>query len=114
ATVLQVPFGRVLKAHYSNHITGFCRWVVRADGQILGAQICGPGASELMATMALALHQEVPLHRLDRLPTLPHSLAAIIPAMVNTWHQQRWQPGTWRRDWAENWFNWRRTRRRQW
>ncbi|WP_017302484.1 FAD-dependent oxidoreductase [Nodosilinea nodulosa] len=114
ATVLQVPFGQVLKTHYGDDITGFCRWMVRADGQLVGAQICGPGASELMQTVALALHQEIPLQRLDRLPTLSPSLAAMVPLMIDTWQQQRWRPGTWRRDWAENWFNWRRTRRRRW
>jgi pyruvate/2-oxoglutarate dehydrogenase complex dihydrolipoamide dehydrogenase (E3) component len=110
ARVLQVPFGQLLKAHYGDDVTGFCRWVVRANGQIVGAQICGPGASELIHTLALAMQQSIPLHQLERLPTLPHSLAAILPLMVSTWQQQRWQPGTWRRDWAENWFNWRRSR----
>ncbi|MGB3309526.1 MAG: FAD-dependent oxidoreductase [Nodosilinea sp.] len=108
--VLQVPFGHILKAHYGDDITGFCRWVVRANGQIVGAQICGPGASELIHTLALAIQHGIPLHQLDRLPTLPHSLTAILSLMVSTWQQQRWQPGTWRRDWAENWFNWRRSR----
>lgn len=112
-TVVQVPFGRVLKAHYGDDITGFCRWVVDDNGQILGAQVCGPGASELMHTVALAVQQSIPLQRLDQVPTLSPSLAAMIPAMVGTWQQQRWYQGTWRRDWAENWFNWRRTRRRR-
>lgn len=114
ATVVQVAFGQMLKTHYGRDITGFCRWIVRADGQILGAQICGPGASELMHTVALAVHQGIPLPRLDRVPTLSPSQAEIIPLMVREWQQQRWQQGTWRRDWAENWFNWRRSRRRRW
>jgi pyruvate/2-oxoglutarate dehydrogenase complex dihydrolipoamide dehydrogenase (E3) component len=112
ATVVQVPFGDVLKAHWAEEITGFCRWVVHRDGRLLGAYICGPGASELMQIAAIALHQNIPLQRLDQLPTLPHSLAAILPGLVSEWQRQRWQPGTWRRDWAENWFNWRRSRRR--
>jgi pyruvate/2-oxoglutarate dehydrogenase complex dihydrolipoamide dehydrogenase (E3) component len=114
AIVVQVSFGHVLKAHFSEDITGVCRWVVHRDGQLLGAHICGPGASELMQTVALALYQHIPLQQLDRLPSLPHSLAAMLPLMVDEWQRQRWQPGTWRRDWAENWFNWRRSRRRRW
>lgn len=110
ATVLQVPFGQLLKAHQGDDITGFCRWVVRGNGQLVGAQICGAGASELIHTLALAMQRGVALHQLERLPTLPDSLAAILPLMVSTWQQQRWQPGTWRRNWAENWFNWRRSR----
>jgi hypothetical protein len=35
----------------------------------------------------------------------------MVPCLVEAWQRQRWQPGTWRRDWAENWFNWQRTRR---
>ncbi|MBE9158021.1 NAD(P)/FAD-dependent oxidoreductase [Nodosilinea sp. LEGE 06152] len=110
AAVLQVPFGQLLKAHHGDDITGFCRWVVRGNGQLIGAQICGPGASELIHTLALAMQQGIALPQLERLPTLPHSLAAILPSMVSAWQQQRWHPGTWRRDWAENWFNWRRSR----
>ncbi|PZU96926.1 MAG: hypothetical protein DCF32_21165, partial [Leptolyngbya sp.] len=81
ATVVQVAFGQILNPHYGNDITGFCRWLVRADGQILGAQICGPGASELMHTVALAIHQKIPIQRLDRVPTLSPSQAEIIPLM---------------------------------
>lgn len=114
AMVLQVPFGQVLKAQLTEDSTGFCRWVAHRNGQLLGAQICGPGTSELMQTVALALHRRIPLQHLHRLPTLSPSLAAMVPLMVGEWQRQRWQPGTWRRDWAENWFNWRRSRRRRW
>jgi hypothetical protein len=64
-----------------------------------------------MYAVALAVQQSIPLQRLDQVPTLSPSLAAMIPAMVDSWQRQRWHQGTWRRDWAENWFNWRRTRR---
>ncbi len=114
ATVVQVAFGQILKPHYGSDITGFCRWLVRADGQLLGAQICGPGASELIHTVALAIDQNISLLQLDRVPTLSSSQMAVIPLMVSEWQQQRWQHGTWRRDWAENWFNWRRSRRQRW
>ena len=112
ATLVQVPFGHVLKAHWGEDITGFCRWLVHRNGQLLGAQICGPGASDLMQVVALAVQQQIPLPQIDRLSALPHSLAALLPLMVDEWQRQRWQPGTWRRDWAENWFNWRRSRPR--
>jgi pyruvate/2-oxoglutarate dehydrogenase complex dihydrolipoamide dehydrogenase (E3) component len=112
ATLVQVPFGQVLKAHWGDDITGFCRWLVHRNGQLLGAQICGPGASELMQVVALAVHQQMPIQRIDRLSALPHSLATLLPLLVDEWQRQRWQPGTWRRDWAENWFNWRRSRPR--
>ncbi|WP_035984256.1 FAD-dependent oxidoreductase [Leptolyngbya sp. KIOST-1] len=113
ATVLQVPLGQVLKAHCGPDILGFCRCTVRADGHILGAQICGAGASDLIHALTQAQHQGIPLHRLERLPTLPHSLSAILPLLGAAWQQQRWRPGTWQRDWAENWFNWRRSRPRR-
>jgi len=60
------------------------------------------------------MHQGIPLQRLERVPTLSHSHAAMVLFMADTWQQQRWHQGTWRRDWAENWVNWRRSRRRQW
>ena len=113
ATVVQVPFGAVLQSHRLGDITGFCRWIVHRNGQLLGAHICGPGAEELIQTVTLAIHQRIPLQRLERLPTLPPSLGAMVPCLVEAWQRQRWQPGTWRRDWAENWFNWQRTRRQR-
>jgi pyruvate/2-oxoglutarate dehydrogenase complex dihydrolipoamide dehydrogenase (E3) component len=112
-TVVQAPFGRVLRAHYGEDITGFCRWVVRADGQIVGAQMSGPGVDDLMQITALAVQRGLPLQQLNRLPTLPHSLGAMLPLLIDQWQRQRWQPGGWRRDWAENWFNWRRSRPRR-
>ncbi len=110
AQVVQVPFGEAIAAHLGGDITGFCRWIVHRDGRLLGVQLCGPQARELMQTMALMVQPPLRLQQLEHLPHLPHGYGELLTSLVAAWHQQRWQPGTWRRDWAENWFNWRRSR----
>ncbi|MEL6882827.1 MAG: hypothetical protein AAFP09_20045, partial [Cyanobacteria bacterium J06607_10] len=48
----------------------------------------------------------------ERLPGLPtaQSLSGLVRTAAQKATRSRWQPGNWRRDWAENWFNWRRSR----
>jgi pyruvate/2-oxoglutarate dehydrogenase complex dihydrolipoamide dehydrogenase (E3) component len=110
-TRLQVPFSQVGRFQLSGDIIGFCRWVVHRDGRILGAQICGAGASDLIQTVAWLIQQDIPLHRLSQLPHLPATATEMLVRTAESWQDHRWQRGTWRRDWAENWFNWRRSRR---
>lgn len=110
AQVLQISLGQVANTQTSGDITGFCRWVVHRDGRLLGAQLCSSNASELIQPLARLMQQGIRMHEWESLPWLPHSLSEIIPQLVALWQQHRWQPGTWRRDWAENWFNWRRSR----
>ncbi|MFM7220000.1 MAG: FAD-dependent oxidoreductase [Nodosilinea sp.] len=109
-TVLQAPLSGVVSSHLSDHTTGFCRWVVDQEGQLLGAQVIGPEADQILATLAMTLQHRLGLPDLAQIPRLPYSSSEILNQLLETWQQQRWQPGRWRRDWAENWFNWRRTR----
>ena len=108
-TVLQVPYSSLASAHLSGHTTGFCRWVVHRDGQLLGAQVCGPGADQILATLVTTLQHQLSLKDLAQLPRLPYGCSEVLNQLVEAWQRQRWQPGQWRRDWAENWFNWRRS-----
>jgi len=110
AQVVQLPFSEAIATHLGGDITGFCRWIVHRDGRLLGAQLCGPQAKELMTTVALIVQQNLPIPQIDRLSSLPHANSELLTGMVAAWQHQRWQPGTWRRNWAENWFNWRRSR----
>jgi len=109
-TVLQAPLTGVVSSHLSDHTTGFCRWVVHQEGQLLGVQVIGPEADQVLATLAMTLQHRLGLPDLAQIPRLPYSSSEILNQLLETWQQQRWQPGRWRRDWAENWFNWRRTR----
>ena len=110
ALVLQANLGETMAAHLAGDITGLCRWVVHRDGRLLGAQIWGNHAQELIQTVAGMMQRNQRLHQWDRGLALPHSHSEILEQMMALWQRQRWQPGTWRRDWAENWFNWRRSR----
>lgn len=111
AQVLQVSLDQVPQAHGMGDVTGFCRWVVHGDGRLLGAQVLGPQARELVQTLALVMHQGLTVDRLGLAPWLPDSFSSLVPALAAQWQRGRWRPGRWRRDWAENWFNWRRSRR---
>lgn len=110
AVVLQLYLGNTLSTHLSGDVTGLCRWVVHRDGRLLGAHIWGACARDLIQPVAAMVQHNGRIQHWERLSALPHSHAEILEQMVVVWQQQRWQPGTWRRDWTENWFNWRRSR----
>ena len=110
ATVLQVPLSGLVSSHLTDHTTGFCRWVVHREGLLLGAQVVAPEADQVLVILAMALQHRLGLQHLAQIPRLPYGSSEILHQLLEAWQQQRWQPGRWRRDWAENWFNWRRTR----
>lgn len=110
ASVIQVYLGDTLAAHLAGDTTGLCRWVVHRDGRLLGAQIWGTCAPDLIQTVATMMQNDRRIQHWDRFSALPHSHVDLLEQMVAAWQRQRWQPGQWRRDWAENWFNWRRSR----
>lgn len=98
------------KAQWLESTTGFCKLMAHRKGQILGAHGVGPDANEWVQTMAWLMSQKTPWTAIANHPTLPHSLNDILRQTAQQWERDRWQPGQWRRDWAENWFNWRRSR----
>ncbi|MGF1523606.1 MAG: FAD-dependent oxidoreductase [Leptolyngbyaceae cyanobacterium] len=98
------------KAQWLESTTGFCKLIAHRNGQILGVHGVGPGASEWVQALALLMAQKVSWHAVAGHPLLPHSLSVILQQAAGQWERDRWQPGQWRRDWAENWFNWRRSR----
>ncbi|MEL6382366.1 MAG: NAD(P)/FAD-dependent oxidoreductase [Cyanobacteria bacterium J06626_18] len=98
------------KAQWLESTIGFCKLIAHRNGQILGVHGVGPEASEWVQMMALLMAQKVSWHAVADHPLLPHSLGDIVRQAMQQWQRDRWQPGQWRRDWAENWFNWRRSR----
>lgn len=108
--VLQQAFSDSLEAHLLEEPTGFCKLVAHRNGTLLGAALVGPQASDLVQTLALLVGQPDGMVKLADFPAIPQTLTDLLVGAAQLWQQQRWQPGRWRRDWAENWFNWRRSR----
>ncbi|MEM7650334.1 MAG: hypothetical protein AAF283_14225 [Cyanobacteria bacterium P01_A01_bin.70] len=108
--VAQQPLYQNPKAQWRNATRGFCKLLAHRDGHLIGAHGVGPEATEWMQTVALLMAQRTPWWQLTNFPALPDSFTEILRQTTQQWERDRWQPGGWRYDWAENWHNWRRSR----
>ncbi|RZM77251.1 FAD-dependent oxidoreductase [Leptolyngbya iicbica] len=95
-------------AQWREATSGFCKLIAHRDGRLLGCHSVGPEASVWVQAVALLMAAKTPWWHLANSPTLPDSLMEIVRQAAQQWESDRWQPGQWRRDWAENWCNWRR------
>ncbi len=107
--VLRQYFKAVAAAQILGEITGFCKILVRHNGEILGATLVGMEAAELMGAIALAMQQKIKVDALSQLPAISPTLSEIIQQTANEWHQQRLQKNTRLQDFLEGWFNLRRS-----
>jgi pyruvate/2-oxoglutarate dehydrogenase complex dihydrolipoamide dehydrogenase (E3) component len=57
--ILRQPWQTLEKAAMQSETTGFCQIIVRRNGVILGAQMVGLGASEAIASIALAMRSKL-------------------------------------------------------
>lgn len=101
-----------VKAHLQEETIGFCKLVAHRNGEILGASLIGPQAGDLVQTLAILITEKGRMNAIAAFPAAPHTLTELLTQTAQQWQQTRWQPGHWRRDWSENWFNWRRSIRR--
>ncbi len=110
STALQVyeqPWGD-RGSHWRRSLAGVVKLLV-VRGRWVGIHAIGDGARAIAASLALAppgalaplLHNLIP----------PDSPLTALQELARQWEQQRWQPGHWRRDWAENWCHFWRSRR---
>ncbi|MGB3296515.1 MAG: FAD-dependent oxidoreductase [Phormidesmis sp.] len=93
-------------------LPSYCK-LVSVHDRLLGVHLFGEGASALIQPMAAMIGH--PVRKLDSLQVfstdgVAHDLAGLVSLAGRQSQRSRWQIGHWRRDWAENWFNWRRSR----
>ncbi|MEM1240699.1 MAG: FAD-dependent oxidoreductase [Cyanobacteria bacterium P01_H01_bin.26] len=87
--------------------TNFCKLIILGQ-RLIGAHLMGGGAPTWVANLG----RNPTVHCLYQRSTTsvqPGTLSEAIHQALGQWHGGRWSEGHWRRDWAENWFNWRRS-----
>jgi pyruvate/2-oxoglutarate dehydrogenase complex dihydrolipoamide dehydrogenase (E3) component len=78
--------------------SGFCQVIVTPKGTILGAEIFGHNAPELIQTFAIAIHNRLKIADLTAVPCLSPSYTEFIYQTAQEWHtyqRQRRQKLTW-------------------
>lgn len=85
----------------------YCK-LICYDGRVQSLHLLGEGASELIQPLAMSIGK--PIGSVMAELTGADGLAGVVKEGVAQSQQYKWQPSYWRRDWAENWFNWRRSR----
>ena len=93
------------KAQIQNETTGFCKLIVRRNGEILGAHWVGVGATEAIGAIALAMRQNLGVEAIAQLPMLAPTAAELLQQTAQQWQQRRLVE---RRDRLETWFSLRR------
>ena len=105
--VLKQFYPRLDRAYLQGETTGLCKFVVQANGQILGAHWVGAGAAEHIPLVAWAMQQRYRVQDLANWVPIDSTYAEIIRQMVTTWQNQRCQ-----RD--QGWRRWLFNLRRNW
>ena len=106
--VVKQYFKNVTQAIIRDATTGFCKLVVRHNGEILGACIVGQDAGELIGTIAVAIKEKIKLGQLSDIPSPLPTMSAIISQTALEWQQQSWRRNRLLRSWLEFWWHWRR------
>jgi len=96
------------KAQLWGETTGFCKFLVRHNGEILGASIVGAEASELIGAIALAMQHKIKLGAISQLPHASPTLSEIVYKTAREWQRQRLGDNQNLQNFLECFFNLRR------
>ena len=107
--VLRRYFKGVDKAQMRGETTGFCKILVLKNGEIIGAHLVGPEASELIDAIALAMQQGMKVSAIAHLPTIFPTLGDINSQTASDWSQQRLNQNLSKQNFLESFFNIRRS-----
>jgi pyruvate/2-oxoglutarate dehydrogenase complex dihydrolipoamide dehydrogenase (E3) component len=77
-TVLRHPWQTLEKAAMQSETTGFCQIIVRRNGVILGAQMVGVGASEAIASIAIAMRSKLRVEAIAQSAMISPTFSQII------------------------------------
>jgi pyruvate/2-oxoglutarate dehydrogenase complex dihydrolipoamide dehydrogenase (E3) component len=113
--VVRQYYKGIAQAQIRGETTGFCKFLIHSNGEILGAYIIGSQAAETIGAIALAMKQKIKLNRnivrgllqVD-FPYVDLSFAEILQQTATLFYQQKLQQSRNWRKLLNTWFNWRR------
>ncbi|MGA7937611.1 MAG: NAD(P)/FAD-dependent oxidoreductase [Kovacikia sp.] len=108
--ILRQYFKTLPKAQIQGETTGFCKLIVRRNGEILGAHLVGPQTSELIGPIALAMQQRLKVQALANLRLPSPTISEIINQTAAEWQRLKLARNTRLQDFLEGFFDWRRSR----
>ncbi|AFZ03051.1 dihydrolipoyl dehydrogenase family protein [Calothrix sp. PCC 6303] len=108
--ILKQYFKTLVSAQISDETTGICKLVILQDGTILGANIIGKNATELINIVTLAIHKKIKVSSLQNLAPIQPSFAEIFAIMANNWQQLRLENSPRWQEFLETLFQFRRER----
>lgn len=103
--VVRQYFKSIAQALVLGETTGFCKLVVRRNGEILGAHIVGPEAGELIGAIALAMKNKIKLGAIADLPHPSPTLSEILHKTATEWRRQHLSRNKTLKNFLESFFN---------
>ncbi|MGB3513641.1 MAG: NAD(P)/FAD-dependent oxidoreductase [Microcoleaceae cyanobacterium] len=107
--VFRQHFKNIDQAHILDETTGFCKFIARKNGEILGVSIVGTQASEIVHIMALAIRQGIKMEAIAELPHIWPTISEINAQTALAWLSQRRERNQMIKNFLENLFHWRRS-----
>ena len=113
--IIKEYFKTITQAQISGNTTGWCEFILRPNGQILGCTIIGDRAIELISTIAVMMQYKIRLNNNPQLgllqvniPYVSPSFSEILQRVATAFYQQKLQRDRKLLRRLENWFSFRR------
>ncbi|OUL33475.1 mercuric reductase [Nostoc sp. T09] len=106
--VVKQYFKTVAAAQIRSENTGICKLILLRNGEILGAEIFGAAAGELINLIALAMSQNIKIQQLENLSPVYPSFSEILEQCVREWHKQKLNSNIAWQEFLESYFQFRR------
>lgn len=101
-------FKTIARSQILGETTGFCKFVLRRNGEILGAHIVGAEAGELIGSIALAMKQNLKISAIANLSYPGLSRSEILQKSAIEWQHYNFKRHKNWQKWLETLFIWQR------
>ncbi|PSB03491.1 FAD-dependent oxidoreductase [Merismopedia glauca] len=106
--VLREYFKHLSIAQISGNLTGMCQIILRPNGEIIGAQILGAGAIELIEAIALSMQHKVKIQELSNFTSIYPSYTELFSRLGQIWQEKNLSRKKWLAEGLDLFFDWRR------